>query len=264
MDDQPRWTISPVDDSRTADETRSERRRRAIARGLVLCAAEPPSAAPGGGGEADARRADPDRPRRGRCAFRVARSLPTPRHAAQRRPFRRAGDRMLLSRLAVRHARAMHPDPVAGAGPELYARPYPHPPLSGARGPGQHLGVFRRGPGGGAGHPGARRVRWTRARPRRERPVRRGDRSCGDRADGPGARAFRASRLVVALAPVDPAKGQGLRPLPVRLCDDPPRAVAQFAGLPAAGRRPRNRDRLPPAEHADRADSRRPPPGEPI
>ena len=65
----------------------------AAARGLVLCATEPPCAAPGGGGKGDARRADPDRPRRGRGAFRVARSVSTPRHAAQRGQFRRAGDR---------------------------------------------------------------------------------------------------------------------------------------------------------------------------
>src|SRR6202030_1673785 len=62
------WTIN----RKPPDETRSERRRRAIARGLVLCAAKPPSAAPGGGGEGDARRADPDRPRRSRHALRAA------------------------------------------------------------------------------------------------------------------------------------------------------------------------------------------------
>src|SRR5207245_6263955 len=113
----------------------------ASARGLVLCAAEPPPPAPGDGGEIDARRADPDRPQQRGHALRVTRPVPSPRDAAQRRPFRWGRDRMLLSRLAVRHARALYPDPVASARPELLAWPYPYPPLSGARGPGQHLGI---------------------------------------------------------------------------------------------------------------------------
>ena len=82
---------------------------RAVARGLVLRDAEPASAAPGDAGESDAWRTDPDRPRHGRCAVRVARPLPASRDAAQRRPFRRARDRMLLSRLALRHRRAVAP-----------------------------------------------------------------------------------------------------------------------------------------------------------
>ena len=196
-------------------------------------------------------------------ALRVARYLSTPRHAAVSAGhfdgreieccyhgwrFDTAGDAPLIPSLVP--------------GQELRPRPNPYPPLSGPRSTGQHLGVFRRGPGGCTGHPGARRVRRRAPDLVETRAVRRGDRSCRGRADGPGARAVRASCLVVALAPLDPGKGEGIRALPFRFHDDPPRAVAQFAGLPAPGRRARDRDRLPAAERADRAYPRRPPPGD--
>ena len=108
----------PLADIATASS--SQDAGRAVARGLVLRGAEPALAAPGDAGESDAWRTDLDRPRHGRCAVRVARPLPASRDAAQRRPFRRARDRVLLSRLALRHPRAVHLDPVARAGPSLH------------------------------------------------------------------------------------------------------------------------------------------------
>src|SRR5215469_1470904 len=65
-----------------------------------------------------------------RRAFRVAKFMPPSRHAAQRRAFPRGRDRMLLSRLAVRHRWAVHADPRAGRRPAVFARAYPHPQLS--------------------------------------------------------------------------------------------------------------------------------------
>ena len=197
-----------------------------------------------------------------RRAFRVAR--PLSRIAACRSaPARFDGqrDRVLLSRLAVRHRRAMHPDPVAGAGPGAL-RPGGSIPAAIRRArcratSGSFSATTRpRRPT----IPRARRVRRTR-RPTSSRAsgFAAADRPCGRRADGPGARAVRASCLVVALAPVDPAKGQGVRALAVRLHDEPPHAVAQFARLSAAGRRAGNRDRLPAAERA--ASSRSAPAG---
>ena len=92
----------------------------------------------------------------------------------------------------------------------------------------------------------------------RDDAVRGGDRPRRRRADGPGARALRAPRLVVALGRLDPRKGEGVRAVALGLHDEPARAVEQFAGLSAARRRARDRDRLSPAERPHRADPRRP------
>src|ERR671923_73746 len=89
----------------------------------------------------------------------------------------------------------------------------------------------------------------------REHLFRRPDRSRGSRADGPRPRPLRASRLVVALGPVDPAKSEGVRAFAFRFHDEPSYPFTEFARIPALGSRTANRDRLPAAKPPCRAHS---------
>ena len=75
------------------------------------------------------------------------------------RAIRRARDRMLLPRLALRPRRALHRDPVAGRRAEIRSRPRSRSRAIRRRGARQHLGVFRRRPDGRAAGAGDRRVR---------------------------------------------------------------------------------------------------------
>jgi len=172
----------------------------AVARGLVLRDAGPAAAAGQAARAHDARRADPARARARGRRLRLARHLPASRHALVGRKFRRKRDRVLLPRLAVRVGRALHGDPVIGRGPGLRSLDGQRRALPRLRGAGQRLGLFRRRPRPGAGDPADRRLcRIGRAAPRRDDALRRGDRSRGGRADGPGAWPVCPPRLVVAV-----------------------------------------------------------------
>ena len=220
-------------------------RRGAAARGLVLRAAQPTARA----ADAGARRCSASRSLLGRDAARRA-SLRL-RDICPHRGMPLSAGRLDGGEVECRyHGWRFAADgrctaiPSLAAGQRFDRRAHPGPRLSGARGAGQYLGVLRRRPGGGA-----RTSRSSRASPsggaaaRRERALRRRDRPRRRRADGPGARPLCPSRLVVALAPLGPRKGEGVRALALRLHDDagtPRRAIRAPTSSSAARRRPRS------------------------
>src|SRR5258708_22839654 len=127
---------------------------------------------------------------------------------------------MLLPWLALRHRWALHRHSIARRGPAPRYRQDTCRELSGARGAGQYLGLFRRRFDPRARDPAGPRYRRARLRHGRDGALSRPGRPCRRWADGPGALALRASILVVALAPFDPRESEGARAITLRVLDD--------------------------------------------
>src|SRR5215472_10873821 len=168
-------------------------------RGLVFCRAGLARPHRQAAGEAAFRRAAPPRSRPCGPSLRLARPLPAPRHPALLRPVRRARDRVLLSWLALRSGWRLHRHPLARQ--RAVARPLEdsRPRLSGARGAREYLGLWRRRPGGRAGDPVSAGDGRASRLAHRDDALPGRDRSRGDGAHGPRARALRPSLVVVAL-----------------------------------------------------------------